>query len=65
MQPYCVLRVCKRVRVHVPLRTYARTCVFACASVHTGLRACMCARAGVRACTCARMRGWVHAHMLK
>ena len=41
----------------------ARTCVFVCASVHTGLRACMCAREGVRACTSVRMRGWVHAHM--
>jgi len=37
--------------------------VFACASVHTGLRACMCVRAGMRACTCARMQGWVHANM--
>ena len=44
---------------------YTRTCMFVCASVHTGLHACMCARAGMRACTCARMRGCVHAHMLK
>ena len=39
--------MCKHVRVYVLLRT----CLFACASVHTGLRACMCVRAGVRACT--------------
>ena len=51
--------MCKCACMHL----FTRTCVFVCASVHTGLRACMCACAGVRECRCARMRGWVHAHM--
>jgi len=59
------MRVCVRAHTRVNARAcnFARTCVFVCASVHTGLCACMSARAGVRECRCARMRGWVHAHM--
>jgi len=47
---YACIHVCK----HACMYLNARTCVFVCASVHTGLRACVCARAGVCACMCTR-----------